>query len=136
MLYEIEGLLGSEQRKKGLRQKAADGSSERKRVLRLAEVNDLASHDRRANWIDAFNHEKERTNLALPAYAVPEPGQYSFIHRPAAYHHSCSSLSCLLLYRLGSKQGRAEYRSLSGPLHIPQPYSKLRSTSRIKSKQG
>lgn len=34
---------------KGLRQKAADGSSERERVLRLAEVNDLASLRRHAN---------------------------------------------------------------------------------------
>jgi hypothetical protein len=74
----------------GLRQKATDGSPERQRVLRLAEVNNLASLTRRANWIDAFNHEKERTNLALPAYAVPEPGQYSSVHKYVAYHHSYS----------------------------------------------
>jgi hypothetical protein len=38
-------------------------------VLRLAEVNELASLTTHANWIDALKHEKERANLALPAYA-------------------------------------------------------------------
>jgi hypothetical protein len=84
---------------KGLRQKATDVSSERKRVLRLAEVNDLASLRRRANCKDASNREKERTNLALPAYVVPDPGQYSFVHKCAAYRHSYSSLSCHLSLR-------------------------------------
>ena len=68
MLYEIEGLLGSEQRK-GLATENSRRKLREEKVLRLAEVNDLASLTRHANWIDAFNHEKERANLALPAHA-------------------------------------------------------------------
>jgi hypothetical protein len=57
-------------------------------VLRLAEVNDLASLTRHANWINALEHEKERTNLALPAYAFQNLVNIHLSANAVAYHHS------------------------------------------------
>ena len=57
-------------------------------MLRLAEVNELASLTRHANWIDALEHEKERANLALPAYAFQNLVNIHLSANAVAYHHS------------------------------------------------
>lgn len=57
-------------------------------MLRLAEVNELASLTTHANWIDALKHEKERANLALPAYAFQNLVNIHLSTNAVAYHHS------------------------------------------------
>lgn len=47
--------------------------------------------------------------MAFPAYAVPEPGQYSFVHKFAAYHQSWSLLGALL----SAQHVRGEYEIIT-----------------------